>query len=398
MDEDSFRDLLRAYLLPLISGTDLGKTRQTRGSHKLVAFKNPCTLLMKPDKGANYRVELFRSQPFTTEEKQLVALFIDQVAEIGEHANSYYFRDLMASVPRRVIGQLLPSGRGRATLQEALQYFESLASQTYEGKPIVAALGITGSLGYGPITLDSLWKEDFSSVLSNGFDTMYVCGSDGRVFNLRALSLDATEAYAPYRHGAVAAWCSDNKRVALVLNRNGEILVFKSGRLQFAKRRGAWRYYAHQPVVSRLGKGLRGDIRQAVYETCLDVSFARTGGCIAVLTREGARKLERHVNDEDRICESRITRTRPLAAALTRPFQKLDRRLRQEIVAMDGATVLTHKGVVETAGAIVRVPGGSTGGGRRAAALQLSTIGLGIKISSDGPITGFRRRSVVFSL
>lgn len=65
---------------------------------------------------------------------------------------------------------------------------------------------------------------------------------------------------------------------------------------------------------------------------------------------------------------------------------------------MDGATVLKHTGEVVTARSIVRVPGGSTGGGRRAAAMQLSRLGLAIKISADGPITGFRNRETIFSL
>jgi hypothetical protein len=65
---------------------------------------------------------------------------------------------------------------------------------------------------------------------------------------------------------------------------------------------------------------------------------------------------------------------------------------------MDGATILRNTGDVITAGSIVRVPGGSSGGGRRAAAVQLSKLGLGIKISADGPITGFRNKREIFTL
>lgn len=353
---------------------------------------------MKSDKSANYRVQLLRSQPFVREEKRLVELFIGEVAEVGQHANAHYFRDLMASLPRRVIGQLLPGNRGRTTLQKAIQQFESLASQTYEGQPIVGALGITGSISYGPLKLDELWREDFSAVLSNGFDTMYLCGSDGRVFNMEFLPIGVSASYAPHRLGAIAEWCDDAKKVAIVLNRNGEVLVFKDKKLQFAKRRGAWRYYAHDSVVRRLGTGLRTDVRRAVYETCLDVSFARTGGCIAVLTKEDAGSIEEYVKSDDVIRNPRKARTKLLAAAVKKPFHKLDRRFRQELLAMDGATVLTHKGTLLTSGAIVKVPGGSTGGGRRAAAIQLSKIGLGIKISADGPITGFRRKKEIFYL
>lgn len=159
-------------------------------------------------------------------------------------------------------------------LERAIQDFESLASQTYEGRPVVAALGLTGSMGHGRIKLEELWREDFSRVLSNGFDSMYLCGSDSRVFNLAYLPAPQSIQYAPHRLGSIADWCHLAQRVALVLNRNGEILMFKDRRLQFAKRRGAWRYYAHDSVVRRLGVG-DAALRRAVYESCLDVSFAR---------------------------------------------------------------------------------------------------------------------------
>lgn len=69
---------------------------------------------------------------------------------------------------------------------------------------------------------------------------------------------------------------------------------------------------------------------------------------------------------------------------------KMDRRLRQELMAIDGATVLSHDGELLAVGAILKIPGGSTGGGRLAAAKALGKLGLGIKVSQDGGITGFR--------
>jgi len=67
----------------------------------------------------------------------------------------------------------------------------------------------------------------------------------------------------------------------------------------------------------------------------------------------------------------------------------LDRRLRQELVAIDGATLIDHKGTILAVGAILKIAGGSTGGGRLAAAKALSKLGVGIKVSQDGGITGF---------
>jgi hypothetical protein len=104
------------------------------------------------------------------------------------------------------------------------------------------------------------------------------------------------------------------------------------------------------------------------------------------------------IDGKDLIEREEQTRTKLLARVVKKAFQHLDRRLRQELLSLDGATVLTRKGEVLTAGAIVRVPGGSTGGGRRAAAIQLGKLGLAIKISADGPITGFRKKKTIFSL
>jgi len=351
---------------------------------------------MKPSRDANYRVQLVRSQAFTPEEKRLVELFIQELEEIARNTDAAHLSDFMSAIPRGVISKLLPGNAGRWTLEQAIREFEALASQTYEGHPVVAALGMSGSVGHGSIKLEELWREDFSRVISNGFDSIYLCGSDGRVFNVDYLPNPPSVQFAPHRLGSIADWCR-GQRVAIVLNRNGEVLIFKDKKLQFAKRRGAWRYYAHDSVVKRLGVG-NASLRRAVYESCLDVSFARTGGCVAVLNQTGRAKVSKMIDDKDLIERGEQTRTKLLRQIVKKSFQRLDRRLRQELLSMDGATVLTRKGKVLTAGSIVRVPGGSTGGGRKAAAMQLSKLGLAIKISADGPITGFKKKEIIFSL
>ena len=65
-----------------------------------------------------------------------------------------------------------------------------------------------------------------------------------------------------------------------------------------------------------------------------------------------------------------------------------------ELLALDGAMILNHSGVLLAAGAIISVEGGSASGGREAAALALSDLGIGIKVSADGPITVFKSQRV----
>jgi hypothetical protein len=380
----------------MFPGAKLQRTVKSTGRQKLVAYLDPCVLLLKPSRNETYRVRFWRSQRFAADEERLVAAFVEELSKIADF-EAGHLADLMSSLPRRMIAQFLPGVRGRTTLERALHRFEALAAETYEGRPVVAALGISGSVGHGNVRLEDLWKDDFARVLSNGFDSMYLCGSDGRVFNLKFLDQPSSVAFSPNRLGSIAAWCGNSYRVALVLNRNGEVLVFKEKTLQFAKRRGAWRYYPHDSVVSRLRGGSRA-LRRAVYESCLDVSFGRTGGCLAVLTASNRAKLAKYLEPDDLIANQSHTRAKLLSSAIKRPFQSLDRRFRQELLSLDGATVLTHTGEVLTSGSIVKVPGGSTAGGRKAAALQLSRLGLGIKISADGPITGFLNKQEIFRL
>ncbi|MBQ8444301.1 MAG: diadenylate cyclase, partial [Clostridia bacterium] len=72
-----------------------------------------------------------------------------------------------------------------------------------------------------------------------------------------------------------------------------------------------------------------------------------------------------------------------------KPFHELSRRLRQELVSMDGATIIDSDGSIIAVGAIIKIEAGSEGGGRLAAATTLSKYGIAIKISQDGIMKAF---------
>ena len=73
-----------------------------------------------------------------------------------------------------------------------------------------------------------------------------------------------------------------------------------------------------------------------------------------------------------------------------RKFQELDRKFRQELIAIDGAVVVDYDVKILAVGAIIKIEAGSSGGGRLAAAKTLSNYGISIKISNDGSIQGFK--------
>lgn len=198
-------------MLPMIPGTMLGPGEPADVKHTLVAYGvNQYSLLIKPRPDAEYRIPLKRNQKFAPEERKLVGFFIEGVADVLSQAKEDYVDDLMKLLPRRVVGRLLGNGtQGRHTLEDAIQWLESLAPQTYEGNQIVAAIGITASVNHGSLKIKDLEKgDDFEKVLSNGFDTMFVCGKDGRVFNIECLKAGRHVSVAPFRFNAVANWCN----------------------------------------------------------------------------------------------------------------------------------------------------------------------------------------------
>jgi hypothetical protein len=141
-----------------------------------------------------------------------------------------------------------------------------------------------------------------------------------------------------------------------------------------------------------MGVPQKEEIREAIYETALDASFARTGACIGVVAAGSMKQAEDMIASTDWLNKGLSNKSKAIARIVNgQKFHELNRTLRQELVAIDGATVINHEGAIVAVGAILKIKGGSTGGGRTAAAKQLALLGLGVKVSQDGGISGFRR-------
>ena len=157
----------------------------------------------------------------------------------------------------------------------------------------------------------------------------------------------------------------------------------------------------------------------------LDVSFRRKGACIGFFRKDSVtpwminerrnqrigqnlsqeelvrlsqtrlhNHLEEIVSKDDMLGHEGSSKTALLRAALpSTNFARIPRKLRAELLSIDGATLVFDDGSVFAVGAILKVPGGSSSGGRKAAALTLAEHGIGIKVSNDGHITAWSRRA-----
>lgn len=399
---------MQQHLLPLFSGAQLVPGHSSSPTVRpAVVERGRYSIEIKPSQATPWSLTITRPQPFArpqpggVSEKALAKAFVAALAAMPEgFESSPYAADLMARLPRRlVVDTLCPEGLERGVVLAAIDQLEAWSCRSYEGQPIVAAVGFTpegaGQEGLPAVQLREAWAEDFGAVLTNSFDTMLVADFEGHLLAYDAMAAPAEPPpLAPVRLAAMAHWSAQHPdRLALVLNRADELLVLRHGSLIFARRAGSWSFLAPEAIVQQMGGPRSQELRQAVYASCLDASFAGTGACLGILNADATSRL-REIAPEpaDHLPAQRSAKARLLQRAINgQPFHALDRRLRQEILAIDGATILDHNGQILAAGAILKVPGGSSGGGRRAAAVALAALGVGIKVSADGGIEGFRR-------
>ena len=104
--------------------------------------------------------------------------------------------------------------------------------------------------------------------------------------------------------------------------------------------------------------------------------------------------LNEIVSQGDMLAHDVSSKTALLRSALpSLNFAQIPRKLRAELLSIDGATLIFDDGSVFAVGAILKIPGGSSSGGRKAAAMTLAEHGIGIKVSNDGHITAWSRRA-----
>ena len=196
-------------------------------------------------------------------------------------------------------------------------------------------------------------------------------------------------------------------------------------------------YDAFANTIDAKAKSLSGirALLPQIYASTLDVSFAHTGGIIAVITdasklggilsqcdnllnglsleeigdilkREEEKKkpsVAESPTEEEKGFSPDIKKRlfkRAVIQSLIQdqPFKMIDRKLRTELISMDGACILSQDGRICSVGAIIQNDSGSSGGGRSAAAKKLSNFGLAIKISTDGYIELFVNNETVYCI
>lgn len=395
MDEPTFRSFLQTSLARMLGAEVAAGPPETvdATSDPAVFGTGYGSLLVKPYKAAKFRLALKRSHPFEQTEKQLAKHFALQLDGLTGLEQKSFYPELLDTLPRRTIAAHLGAS---PTVLQLIERLEAWSGQTYEGRRITACFGIDAKAGAGE-DLAAIIGEPFAPIITNGIDCLLVLGNNGKVLAYEDLpNPTAPSPSAPYWLRHIAAWTQVTAdRIAFTLNRHGEILVIRSGQLVFARRGGEWAHFVHDANVKSMPAPHRKALREAIYASCLDVSFSRTGACLGVLAKQSA--IPTCLDARDDLAKGTTPKSRLLRSMLGQPFGSLDRRRRMQALALDGAMILDYSGRIVAAGAILNsIASNAGGGGRLAAARELSKHGVSLKVSSDGPITCFQNQNLVF--
>lgn len=303
---------------------------------------------------------------------------------------------------------------GGTSVFRLLDKLQNWSRKTYEGQRMSFSFIIDAeNRAQGSSDYIRFLDSNHSAVFTDGMTSGIALDNIGQIvkyFSAREESLydEKHLPLVPYRFRDFAQKCYTDDAgvwVGIVLQTNGDVLIFKNRQLIFVKRNGAWFYIDAYRICSIIEDYLSVDadskkqIAKELFISILDVSFSRAGGCMALIDekhkqivkdkfiyRDDIDRID-HSDEKKEILRRLLCCGMPDKEAL---FHTLDRKLRQELLSLDGATVIDSSGRILCSGAIVALSGGSDGGGRTAAAKQLACYGLGIKVSMDGYVEGFR--------
>ena len=449
--QKEFEEIVNTYILPLLSVRGkLNLVLKASDNKELVAFTYnekgkrvirlyPCIAL-----GGDYSPFYCEVGTYSTEAmKKPIAAILSEVLKVAEYRcvgnqvrkqrnygtkrnrrQEYKKRTLNLAFEVGMCSWIAPGYEQGVVLYSIICRMLDWAGRTYEGKSVPFGIVIDFEAEASEETASYLQflENNSSAVFSDGIFSGILLDKNGKILSFLTRNTPPVEkrpeedVFVPYKFTDIAQHCYKNA-IGIIAPSNGEILLIKNRALCFAKRGTKWVSFDWERVYTKLRpyflknendeKNILKKIK-IIYGTLLDVSFSHTGGCLALILPDIAEsEISKVIKDRfdlslmgqlpSGISKENKEKIEVLKYLLIgkdnsiRSFFDIDKELRKEILSLDGATVVSLDGSFYCAGSIVSVPGGSSGGGRTAAAKRLAELGVGIKISEDGYIEAYGR-------
>lgn len=317
----------------------------------------------------------------------------------------------------REINQLIArEAVAEKTLYGILSQIEAWASKTYEGqKKTFGIVLCTDSIPTDDNSFNyvDFLKSDYSATINDGIYSAVEVYADGSFKNHLTIGTSLRDQFPsiPYPFSKFASLCDHNK-IGVVLTSASDILVINDNKLCYTKHNGVWLCSMAEKVVDQITHNVPSVSREQaeiIYQAVVDVSYSRGGACIGIINEETlppplSEKIQAGLLSGDALSTKLLALKTMIShkedkLIRQKSFYELDRALRRELLELDGAMVLSSDGKIHVIGTIIKLDGsGSDGGGRTAAAKQLSQYGLAIKVSQDGYVQLFKNAEIILEI
>jgi hypothetical protein len=396
MEYEAFYDLVQDYLLPMFPNTQIHNSNKTGYQKDTVVINNAGLILaIKSKKTDDRRVELIREIPFDLTERQIAKSFVLFLEHLENYISSIkIIKDNLEKSFSSIIAHALNNTCNKL-IQQILREYDKLADFTYEGNRLSLCCCIKDVEPTTNINYINLLKRKHGLALTNAYDTYFTVAYNGQIASFDVGGNIDNDALCPYRYSMLSQ-ATKEKEYCICLNRNGEILVIENNQLVFTKRRGKWQYYANHTLYNMIKTkeiNLHSGVSKKIYQSLIDVSFKRCGGCIGIVEDTFLDEVKtKIIKPGELFPEPRNEKANDICALIKdKRFMDIDRRIRMELLGIDGAIILDKHGNILTVGSIINITEKSEDGARTAAAKTLSNYGISVKVSMDGEITLFRK-------
>lgn len=456
-----YKEFLQNYLLPLIGIND-NNIEESEGEFKpgFIVQENDY-IFFSTNSETPYKLRCFRKitdDNLKLAKNVIISFFLVAEHRMDQkgvshkyystiHKENNYELAIQKGISTWIIGE------NNENVEKLLSILERWSVQTYEGKKVTMGFVINPKAKscfdntYG--TFKDFLKEDCSAVFTDCIQS--IVELDGQCEFCRYLSITEGDKiencklgkYLPIRFANVIQKYVIGSAVGIFLLNNGDIILSKNQEIRFVKRNLKWLNLSYEAFSNALEKftkenKIENSLIEDIYASTLDVSFSHTGGIISIINdislltekendgfpilhkcdnmiekissnelfqyfkkqnEEYISSSNKHLTVNDNDIKKRVLKRTVLDNFIQeKTFERLDRKLRCELISLDGACILTTKGEICSFGAIIKNDSGSSGGGRGAASKKLSRFGMAIKISTDGYIELYIKGSLKYSI
>jgi DNA integrity scanning protein DisA with diadenylate cyclase activity len=390
-------EVFLSYITRLFPGSNYKRIKDINQDKKVIMGKGNKSVFISWNTD---NFQLIKEENFSANDINILSVVINKLdflqTQIGRSSDVFQrnivenlFDDLILS---DFIGIKRNSKQKKDIVGDLLKTISFWRNKTYEGKNI--SLGIiidyTASSNTKEYIFDTI-MQDYFAPISDGMNSFIKIDINGNLIGYSQFNQFYDDALMPYRFSTLK---NETSIKAIILTRLGDILLVSDGEIKYVKKDTQWIQYNSQNIIRRLTATIDihdEQLKKAIFQTCIDVSFAKTGCVIGIVDSKINFNLSNLISNsisEDKEYQKKVNVINGLLKK--RKFQLVERELRKELASIDGCVIIDNIGKIICIGSILKISGGSLGGGRTAAAVAISKYGIGIKVSMDGYIQLFR--------